>query len=59
MNVLPANMSVYHGCVWCLFRSEESIASHGTVITESCETLCGYWEKNPAPGLWEEQKNVL
>lgn len=42
MNVLPSNMSVDHGCVWCLLRSEESITSHGTVVTESCETLCGY-----------------
>lgn len=53
-----ANMSVYHGCVWCLFRTEESIASYGTVITESCETLCGYWEP-PPPWVFGKSKNML
>lgn len=49
MGVLFARMYVYHVCIWCLWRSEESLGSPGTAVTEDEEMLHGCCEPNPGP----------
>jgi hypothetical protein len=49
MGVLPAYMTLHHMCVWCLQRLEEGIGCPGSVVTSSCEPLCGFWESNSGP----------
>lgn len=31
--------------MWYPQRSEDGIKSSGTVLTDSCQSLCGYWEQ--------------
>lgn len=54
MNALPLCMHV-HLCM-CLVPAEANgeVKSLGTRVTESCELLCGYWERNLEP-LLEQQ----
>ena len=56
MNVLPAHMSMYHTCAWCLWRSEEGIRFPRTGVTDDQEHHVG--TKNP-PKSSEEQPVLL
>ena len=57
MSVLPACISVYHACVWCLQRPEEEIRSPGIGVTDNCKPPCGCRELNSGP--LEEQAMLL
>jgi hypothetical protein len=36
-------------CLWYLLRPEEGVRSHGTGVTDGCESHCGCWEFNLGP----------
>lgn len=42
---------------WCLWRSKEDIGFPGNEITQGCELLCGYQEKDVDP-LQEQSMNL-
>jgi hypothetical protein len=46
MDALPACMSVYHICAWCLRKPEGGIELAGI---NSCDLLCGCLALNPDP----------
>lgn len=50
---LPAGVTVYPLCAWCLQRPELGTGSPGTKVTDSSVLPSGCWKSNPS--LLEEQ----
>lgn len=49
MSILSACVSVHYRCSRCPEGPAKGIRSPGTRVTDSCETLCEYWESNLGP----------
>lgn len=37
IDILPAYMSVYYMCAWCLWRPEEGVGASGIGVKDGCE----------------------
>lgn len=51
MGVLPACLPVHYICVWYSQRSEESVRSPSTEVTDSYEPHCWCWDPDGQPML--------